>query len=121
MIRWLPCWRTAANSFRSRIRQISEPERTRSLPNRDLNLGNEDFVVKAAGDFGRGRRFEEQRDRLDEVGSRFLNRSTLTGDVEVRAQRHKSVVLTFDERDEALRWPHKSESTPVHMDEVGDR
>jgi hypothetical protein len=50
-----------ANPFCSRIRQISEPERTRSLPNRHLNLGHEHFVVKAPGDFRRGRRFEKQR------------------------------------------------------------
>ena len=73
MIRWLPRWRTAANPFCSRMRQISEPERTRSLPNRNLNLGHEDLVVKAPGDFGRGRRLEEQRDRLDEVGSRLFS------------------------------------------------
>src|ERR1039458_4325041 len=56
MMRWLPRWRTAANPFYSRIRQISEPERTRSLPNRHLNLSHENFAVKALGDFGWGGR-----------------------------------------------------------------
>ena len=104
MIRWLPRWRTAANLFCSRIRQTSEPESTRSLPNRHLNLSHENFVVKAPGDFGRGGRFEEQRERLDEVGSRFFNRPTLARNVELRAQRYKTVVLTFDNRGQALRW-----------------
>jgi len=98
MIRWLPRWRTIANPFCSRIRQTSEPERTRSLPNRHLNLSHEDFVVKAPRDFGRVGRFEEQRERLDEVGSRFFNRRTLARNIELRAQRHKSVLLTLDDR-----------------------
>ena len=60
-IRWLPCCRTAANPCCSRIRQTSEPERTRSLPNRNLNLSDKDLVVKAAGNFGRGGGFEKER------------------------------------------------------------
>ena len=63
-------------------------------------------MVKASGDFGRGGRFEEQSGLLDEVGSRFLNRRTLARNVELRAQRYKTVVLTFDNRGSALRWLH---------------
>jgi hypothetical protein len=54
MTRWLPRWRTATNPFCSRIRQTSDPERTRSLPNRDLNLSHENLAARAPGDFGRG-------------------------------------------------------------------
>ena len=82
----------------SRIRQISDPERTRSLPNRNLNLRHENFVAGAPGDFGRGGSFEEQRKRLDEVSSRFFNGGTVARDVKLRAQRHKNVVLTLDNR-----------------------
>jgi hypothetical protein len=82
----------------SRIRQTSDPERTRSLPNRDLNLSHENLVARAPGDFGRGGSFEEQRKRLDEVSSRFFNGGALARDVELRAQRHKNVVLTLDDR-----------------------
>src|ERR1035437_3109015 len=96
MIRWLPRWRTAANPFCSRIRQASEPERTRSLPNRHLNLSHENFVVQTTGDFGRVGRFEEQGERLNEVGPRFFNRRTHARNVEFRAQRYKTVVFTFD-------------------------
>ena len=71
----------------------SEPERTRSLPNRHLNLSHENFAVKASGDFGRGGRFEEQRERLNEADPRFFNRHTLAPNIEFRAQRHKTVVL----------------------------
>ena len=59
--------------FCSRMRQTSEPERTRSLPNRHLNLRHEDFAMEAPADFGRSRRFEEQCECLDEVGSRFFD------------------------------------------------
>lgn len=89
MIRWLPCWRTAANPCCSRIRQTSGPERTRSLPNQHLNLSHENFVVKAPGDFGRGGSFEEQRERLNEVDSGFFNGRTLARNIELRAQRRK--------------------------------
>ena len=72
-------------------------ERTWRLPNRNLNLCHEDLVVKPSGDFGRVGRFKKQRERLDEVGSRFFNRGTLARDIEFRAQRHETVVLTFND------------------------
>jgi hypothetical protein len=87
-----------------RIRFVGEsdrspiPKETRSLPNRDLNLSHENLVARAPGDFGRGGSFEEQRKRLDEVSSRFFNGGALARDVELRAQRHKNVVLTLDDR-----------------------
>src|SRR5258708_9117919 len=98
MIRWLPRWRTAVNPFCSRIRQISKPDRTRSLPNRYLDLSYKDFVVKTFGDFGGGSRFEEQRESFDEIRSRFFNGCTLTRNVEFRTQRHKTIVFAFDNR-----------------------
>jgi hypothetical protein len=48
-----------ANPCCSRIRQTSEPERTRSLPNRHLDLSHENFAMKTPGDFGRGGSLEE--------------------------------------------------------------
>lgn len=48
MIEWLPRWRTATNPCCSRIRQTSEPDRTRSLPNGHLNLRDEDLSVQPA-------------------------------------------------------------------------
>ena len=98
MIRWLPRWRTAANPFLSRIRQTSEPERTRSLPKQNLNLRHEDFLVKPSGDFGRRGCLEEQRERFNEVGSRFFNRRALAGNVEIRAERDETIIFTFDDR-----------------------
>ena len=73
------------------IRQISEPGRTRSLPIQHPDLSYEQLAMKPARDFGRGGGFEEQGQRLDEVGARFLNRCSLTGNVEFGAQRNKTV------------------------------
>jgi hypothetical protein len=69
---------------------------SRSLPNRDLNLGHENLAARAPGDFGGSGSFEEQRKRLDEVSSRFFYGRTVARDVKLRAQRHKNVVLTLD-------------------------
>jgi hypothetical protein len=59
MILWLPRWRAATNPFCSRIPQISEPDRTRSLPNRYLNLRYEYFAAESPVDFRRACVFEE--------------------------------------------------------------
>jgi hypothetical protein len=67
---------------------------------------SQNLAVKPSGDFGRVCRFKKQRERLDEVGSRFFNRRTLARDIEFRTQRHKTVVLTFDNCGQALRWLH---------------
>ena len=48
----LPRCRTGTNPFCSRIRQTSDPG-TRSLPNRYLDLRDENFAAEAPTDFGR--------------------------------------------------------------------
>ncbi len=50
-------------SVRSSI-QTSSRERTRSLPNRNLNLCDKDLAAKAPGNLGRVRGLEEQRERF---------------------------------------------------------
>jgi len=54
--------------------------------------------VKAPGDLGRVGRFEEQRERLDQISPRLLNRRALTGDIKFGAQGNETVVLAFDNR-----------------------
>ena len=55
----------AANPWRLRWLQTSEPERTRSLPNRHLNLSHENLSVQPPRDL-RGRRcLEKQGQSLD--------------------------------------------------------
>lgn len=61
-----------------------------------------------AGRLRIGSRFKKQRERLDEVSARFFNGITLARDIEFRAQRHETIVLTFANRGQALRWPHAS-------------
>ena len=65
IIRWLPLWRTATNPFCSSIRQTCDPERTLSLPNRNLNLSDKDLIVEPASDLRRVRRLEEKGQGLD--------------------------------------------------------
>src|ERR1039458_5376065 len=51
-----------------------------------------------------GRQFSKnKRKRLDEVSSRLFDGRALARDVELRAQRHKNVVLTLDNRSEERR------------------
>lgn len=60
MIAWLPLVRTFRKPLDSRIRHASAPDRTRSLPNRYLNLCHENIRVQAALDFRRVSRLEEE-------------------------------------------------------------
>ena len=76
---------------------MDDPEGTRRLANRDLNLSHEDLPAIAPGDFGRGS-FEEQRKRLDEASSGFFDGRAMARDVEFRAQRHKNVALALNNR-----------------------
>ena len=98
MILWLPRWRASTNPFCSKILQVSEPERTRSLPNRHLDLGYEYFALKSPGNLRRRCRFKKQGKRLDEIGACLFNRCALAGDVQLRTQRYESVVFAFNDR-----------------------
>ena len=103
MIRWLPRCRAAANRFRSRIWQTSSPERTRSLPNRNLDLRDEDLGAQTVANFGRVRSLEEQRKRFYQIRSGLFDRRALTCNVEFRTKRHKSIVFSLDNSRQALR------------------
>src|SRR5947209_1843553 len=97
IIRWLPRWRIATNPFPSRIRQTSSPERTRTLPNRNLNLRHENLTAETAGNFGWVGGLEEQRKCFYQIRSGLFYRGALAGDVEFRAESHKSLVFAFDD------------------------
>ena len=56
----LPRCRTTENPWPSRIWHTSRPERTRSLPNRDLDARDEHFAVQPSGNLGRIGGLEEQ-------------------------------------------------------------
>jgi hypothetical protein len=58
--------------------------------------------MHAASDLGRGGCFEKQSERLNQIDSGFFNRSALARNVQRGAQGDKAVVLTFDNRGQAL-------------------
>ena len=60
MTTWLPRLLTSSNPCAARIRQTCRPERTRSLPNRNLDLGHVDLGAQAPLDFLGGGRLEEK-------------------------------------------------------------
>src|SRR3990172_11363105 len=68
MTTWLNRRRISANPWPSRMRQTSRPERTRSLPMRDVEPGDEDLAPQALLDLGGVRAFEEKLHRFPEVG-----------------------------------------------------
>lgn len=98
MIRWLPRSRIATNPFCSSTRQTSSPDRTRSLPNGNLDLGDEHLAAETPDNFGPVGGFEEKSEGLNQIRFGFIDRSALARDVEFRAKRHKSRVFSFDDR-----------------------
>src|SRR5829696_7606685 len=93
IMRWLPRVLAARNPFCSRIRQISLPERTRSLPNQYLDLSHEHLVVRSACNFRGVGCLKEQRESFYQICSRLFNGCTLTRNIELRTQCDKTIVL----------------------------
>lgn len=112
IMRWLPRWRTERKPYYS--------ERTRSLPNRDLDLGYKDIAVVPPAHLGRVRRFKKQRQSFDQVRPSLFNGRTLAGDVEFRTQGDETVVLPLDDGGQALSSLHESSlqqsagGSPIH-------
>ena len=79
------------------IRQISEPERTRSLLHRYLDLRHEDFVAVAPGDFRRVCGLEKKSQRLDQISAGLFDGCALARDIELRAQRYEAINLSFND------------------------
>ena len=98
MTMWLPRLLTSTKPFEARIRQTSRPERTRSLPNRDLYMGHVDLVAPAPLDFLGGRRLEEERDRFLEVAPSLGYGVSLAGNIHFRTQCHVPIAFPFDDR-----------------------
>lgn len=76
--------------------QTSEPERTRSLPNGHLNLGDEDFAVQALRNFSWSGGLEKKRECFDKIGARFFNGCALACDIEFRAERDEAIVFALN-------------------------
>ena len=89
-----------------RIWQISRPERTLTLPNRDLDLGHEHVAVVPSPDLGRVRCFEKQCKCFDQVRAGLFNRHALARDVQFRTQRNEAIVFSLDDGGKSLRSLH---------------
>jgi hypothetical protein len=72
--------------FPSRIVHASRPERTRGLPNRDLEARHVDFRLHSPPNFLIAGRFEKELDRHFEIPASFFNGVTLMCNVQFRAQ-----------------------------------
>ena len=88
------------------MRQISVPDRTRSIPNRHLDLRHKDFTMEALRNFGGVGGLEEQRQCLDQVRAGFLDRRALARDIELRAKGREAIVFSFDDGGQALHSNH---------------
>ena len=95
---WLPRWRTCSNPCCANNRHSSRPEKTRSLPNRDLDPRDEDLVVESCVDLFRVRCLEEELERLLEVGTRLVDRGT-----DVLADRRPSIYGALASRQRPTR------------------
>jgi hypothetical protein len=71
-------------------------EKTRSLPNRDLDLGYKHLAMETTRDLGFISYFEEKRKSLDEISSSFFNRRPFTGNVQFWTETHESVIFALD-------------------------
>lgn len=80
--------------------------RTRSLPNRDLDLSYKDLTMETAVDFRRVGSLKEEREPFDQVCACLFNRAALTGDIQFGAQRNKAIVFSLDNRRQKARLLH---------------
>jgi len=83
------------------MRQTWRPERTRSLPNHDIERGDIDLAVQVIGDLGRPGYLEEQRQRFLEIGVGPRDRVALAGDADLGTRGDVAVSLAFDDGSEA--------------------
>ena len=98
----------------SNIRQTSSPERTRSLPNRDLDLGYEHLAMEPTSDLALIGRLEKQAKCLDKIRAGLLDRGTLARDIQLRTERDETVVFALDYGGHPLQLGHASSLTFKH-------
>ena len=87
-----------ANPWPASIWQTSSPERTRSLPNRDLQLGHVDLVGEASDNFIRRSRLEKKLECLLKIGACFLDCVALAAHIELGAECHEAAVFRVNDR-----------------------
>lgn len=98
---WLARWRTCSNPCATSTAHTSRPEKTWILPNGDLDAGHEHVAAQPEGNLvGRGG-FEEQLERLGEVGASLLNGVAFAGNVQFRSEGDVAVAVCLDESRQA--------------------
>src|SRR5438094_10611867 len=94
---WLPRLRTSTKACLNRIAQTSLPERTRSLPSRNLHLRDINLAVKALLYlFGR-RTFEKQFQRFSKIIPGLFDTVPLARNIQLRTQRNITITFSFDD------------------------
>jgi ABC-type metal ion transport system substrate-binding protein len=93
---WLPRRRTSTNPCNARISQTSRPERTRSLPNADLNLRYENFAAHASLNFVARSAFKEQLKSFSQILASRLHSLALAGDVQFWTQGDETIVFALN-------------------------
>ena len=78
--------------------QTCRPERTRNLPNRDLDLRHVEFALQSRLDFASRGAGEKQIQRFPQVIARLLDRVALAGDIRFRTKGNLSRPFAFDDR-----------------------
>jgi hypothetical protein len=73
---WLPRHRTSENPFRARIAHTSRPDKTRSLPNLDLDLSYKKLCAASACHLAWVGRFEKQGNSFVQIADGFFDGST---------------------------------------------
>jgi len=91
--------------------QTCLPERTRSLPNGDLQACHVHFFVKPVSNFRRRGGFEEEFKRFPEILARLFNCPALACDVQFRAERHVAISFALQDRRELSM--HELERFPI--------
>src|SRR5690242_11127026 len=90
---WLPRRQTSTNPCNARIRQTSRPDITRSLPNCDLNLSYKHILLESPVDLVGRRAFKKQFEGFAKIFAGLLNRISLAGDIEFRAEGDECAVF----------------------------
>ena len=89
------------------MRQTSNPERTRSLPNRHLNLSDEDLAMQSSRDFRWRCRLEEKSYGFYQIALGFFYGSTLAGNVEFGTEGYESIIFAFNNCSNPVRSLHE--------------
>jgi len=79
------------------MRESMDVDSVRSLPNRDLDLRDENLAMQTLPHLLLRGAFEKQLERLAQVVTRFLDGPALAGDIQFGTQCNEIVSLTLDD------------------------